>query len=199
MEAPSLGTQSSLPQSPVTGILRGPPIPTWSRLPRGTEGVGLGLSHTVCGTRSPGVEGSHLSTDGQRWGAGGVVTLAVVERHRPTVDMTFEEEEQLLQLKVKCLNNLAASQLKLDHYRAALRSCSLVLEHQPDNIKALFRKGKVSCGLQVDGPQPRADGHRLQAGRLVPPPRTVGLLPNFGVETGISINQPSSLGYKWGN
>ncbi|ELK19193.1 FK506-binding protein 8 [Pteropus alecto] len=58
------------------------------------------------------------------------------------VDMTFEEEEQLLQLKVKCLNNLAASQLKLDHYRAALRSCSLVLEHQPDNIKALFRKGK---------------------------------------------------------
>ncbi|XP_057608883.1 peptidyl-prolyl cis-trans isomerase FKBP8 isoform X2 [Chionomys nivalis] len=59
------------------------------------------------------------------------------------VDMTCEEEEQLLQLKVKCLNNLAASQLKLDHYRAALRSCSQVLEHQPDNIKALFRKGKV--------------------------------------------------------
>lgn len=59
--------------------------------------------------------------------------------------MTCEEEEELLQLKVKCLNNLAASQLKLDHYRAALRSCSQVLEHQPDNIKALFRKGKVRC------------------------------------------------------
>lgn len=82
-----------------------------------------------------------------------MVTTAAVERHPPTVDMTFEEEEQLLQLKVKCLNNLAASQLKLDHYRAALRSCSLVLEHQPDNIKALFRKGKVSCGLRVDAPQ----------------------------------------------
>ncbi|KAF3829259.1 hypothetical protein GH733_003523 [Mirounga leonina] len=81
--------------------------------------------------------------DGRLWGAGGMVTTATVERHPPTVDMTFEEEEQLLQLKVKCLNNLAASQLKLDHYRAALRSCSLVLEHQPDNIKALFRKGKV--------------------------------------------------------
>lgn len=65
--------------------------------------------------------------------------------HSPTVDMTCEEEEELLQLKVKCLNNLAASQLKLDHYRAALRSCSQVLEHQPDNIKALFRKGKVRC------------------------------------------------------
>lgn len=77
---------------------------------------------------------------GRRWDSLKVTTP-------PTVDMTCEEEEQLLQLKVKCLNNLAASQLKLDHYRAALRSCSQVLEHQPDNIKALFRKGKVRCGL----------------------------------------------------
>ncbi|MBZ3891058.1 Peptidyl-prolyl cis-trans isomerase FKBP8 [Sciurus carolinensis] len=59
------------------------------------------------------------------------------------LDMTFEEEEQLLQLKTKCLNDLAALQLKLDHYRSVLRSCSLVLEHQPDNIKVLFQKGKV--------------------------------------------------------
>lgn len=85
--------------------------------------------------------------------ARGVVIAAVVECCPPAVDMTFEEEEQLLQLKVKCLNNLAASQLKLDHYRAALRSCSLVLEHQPDNIKALFRKGKVSCSSQAPSGQ----------------------------------------------
>uniref|UniRef100_A0A8D2BBG8 FKBP prolyl isomerase 8 n=1 Tax=Sciurus vulgaris TaxID=55149 RepID=A0A8D2BBG8_SCIVU len=48
-----------------------------------------------------------------------------------------------LQLKTKCLNDLAALQLKLDHYRPALRSFRLVLEHQPDNIKVLFQKGKV--------------------------------------------------------
>ncbi|XP_043832264.1 peptidyl-prolyl cis-trans isomerase FKBP8 [Dromiciops gliroides] len=59
------------------------------------------------------------------------------------VDVSPEEESELLELKVKCLNNLAASQLKLDHYSAALNSCSLALSHQPDNIKALFRKGKV--------------------------------------------------------
>lgn len=59
------------------------------------------------------------------------------------VDVTPEEEEQLLTLKVKCLNNLAAAQLKLGHHRAALRSCSLVLQLQPHNVKALFRKGKV--------------------------------------------------------
>lgn len=93
--------------------------------------MGLGLGHIV---------------GGRLQGTGGMVTAAEIEHCSPTVDMTFEEEEQLLQLKVKCLNNLAASQLKLDHYRAALRSCSLVLEHQPDNIKALFRKGKVGLG-----------------------------------------------------
>ncbi|KAF1665949.1 Peptidyl-prolyl cis-trans isomerase FKBP8, partial [Aptenodytes patagonicus] len=59
------------------------------------------------------------------------------------VDFSPDEEAELLDVKVKCLNNLAASQLKLDHYEAALKSCNLVLEHQPGNIKALFRKGKV--------------------------------------------------------
>ncbi|XP_014742726.1 PREDICTED: peptidyl-prolyl cis-trans isomerase FKBP8 isoform X2 [Sturnus vulgaris] len=59
------------------------------------------------------------------------------------VDFSPEEEAELLDVKVKCLNNLAASQLKLDHFKAALKSCNLVLEHQPGNIKALFRKGKV--------------------------------------------------------
>ncbi|KFQ08827.1 Peptidyl-prolyl cis-trans isomerase FKBP8, partial [Haliaeetus albicilla] len=54
------------------------------------------------------------------------------------VDFSPDEEAELLDVKVKCLNNLAASQLKLDHYEAALKSCNLVLEHQPGNIKALF-------------------------------------------------------------
>ncbi|KAM8961146.1 peptidyl-prolyl cis-trans isomerase FKBP8 [Pelodytes ibericus] len=59
------------------------------------------------------------------------------------VDFSSEEEAQLLDVKIKCLNNLAASQLKLDHFEAALKSCNMVLENQPENIKALFRKGKV--------------------------------------------------------
>ncbi len=59
------------------------------------------------------------------------------------MDISQLEEEELLDMKVKCLNNMAAAQLKLDHYEAALRSCVSVLVHQPDNVKALFRKGKV--------------------------------------------------------
>lgn len=48
-----------------------------------------------------------------------------------------------MDIKVKCLNNLAASQLKLERYDVARKSCILALEHQPDNVKALFRMGKV--------------------------------------------------------
>uniref|UniRef100_A0A8D2MMQ1 FKBP prolyl isomerase 8 n=1 Tax=Zonotrichia albicollis TaxID=44394 RepID=A0A8D2MMQ1_ZONAL len=68
---------------------------------------------------------------------------AVTCPRRCAVDFSPDEEAELLDVKVKCLNNLAASQLKLDHFKAALKSCNLVLEHQPGNIKALFRKGKV--------------------------------------------------------
>ena len=63
------------------------------------------------------------------------------------VDINPEEENELMDVKVKCLNNMAASQLKLDHYDAALKSCVLALAHQPDNIKALFRMGKVHATL----------------------------------------------------
>lgn len=52
-----------------------------------------------------------------------------------------------MDVKVKCLNNMAASQLKLDHYDAAYKSCAAALVHQPDNIKALFRMGKVEAAL----------------------------------------------------
>ena len=59
------------------------------------------------------------------------------------VDISPEEENELMDIKVKCLNNLAASQLKLERYDVARKSCILALEHQPDNVKALFRMGKV--------------------------------------------------------
>lgn len=59
------------------------------------------------------------------------------------MDISPQEEVELLDVKLKCLNNMAAAQLKLDHYEAALRSCVSVLAYQPDNVKALFRQGKV--------------------------------------------------------
>ncbi|XP_045561825.1 peptidyl-prolyl cis-trans isomerase FKBP8 isoform X1 [Salmo salar] len=86
------------------------------------------------------------------------------------VDISPEEEEELMDVKVKCLNNMAAAQLKLDHYEAALRSCVSVLAHQPDNIKALFRKGKV---LALQGEYAEAIKILKRALKLEPSNKTI--------------------------
>ncbi|RUS81035.1 hypothetical protein EGW08_011201 [Elysia chlorotica] len=44
---------------------------------------------------------------------------------------------------VKCYNNMAACQLKIDALDAAIRSCEKVISTQADNVKALFRLGKA--------------------------------------------------------
>ncbi|XP_051981071.1 peptidyl-prolyl cis-trans isomerase FKBP8 [Xyrauchen texanus] len=86
------------------------------------------------------------------------------------VDISQQEEEELLDMKVKCLNNMAAAQLKLDHYEAALRSCVSVLVHQPDNVKALFRKGKV---LALQGECAEAIRTLKEALKLEPSNKTI--------------------------
>ncbi|XP_033903120.3 peptidyl-prolyl cis-trans isomerase FKBP8-like [Acipenser ruthenus] len=53
------------------------------------------------------------------------------------------EHEELRGGRVKCLNNLAAVHIKLERYDDALETSSSVLELDPDNVKALFRKGKL--------------------------------------------------------
>uniref|UniRef100_A0A8B9K4U9 peptidylprolyl isomerase n=1 Tax=Astyanax mexicanus TaxID=7994 RepID=A0A8B9K4U9_ASTMX len=54
-----------------------------------------------------------------------------------------EEEEEVNDYRVKCLNNLAAAQLKLEQYSEALHTSQDVLFLDPNNVKALFRKGKL--------------------------------------------------------
>lgn len=81
------------------------------------------------------------------------------------VEFSLEEEQELSDVKVKCLNNLAAAQLKLEHFEAALKSSNAALKHQPNNIKALFRKGKV---LTLQGEYTEAIPVLKQAARLEP-------------------------------
>ncbi|XP_068175273.1 peptidyl-prolyl cis-trans isomerase FKBP8 [Antennarius striatus] len=86
------------------------------------------------------------------------------------VDISPEEEDELMDVKVKCLNNMAASQLKLDHYEAALKSCVSALSHQPNNIKALFRMGKV---LALQGECSEAIQTLRKALKLEPSNKTI--------------------------
>uniref|UniRef100_A0A8P4KGI3 peptidylprolyl isomerase n=1 Tax=Dicentrarchus labrax TaxID=13489 RepID=A0A8P4KGI3_DICLA len=53
------------------------------------------------------------------------------------------EEEEVQDYRVKCLNNLAAAQLKLEQYDEALHTSRDVLTLEPNNVKALFRAGKL--------------------------------------------------------
>lgn len=65
----------------------------------------------------------------------------------PTESGQFEptnaELQELLEDRMKVYNNLALAQLKIAAYDAALKSVDHVLQCQPNNAKALFRKGKI--------------------------------------------------------
>uniref|UniRef100_A0A671K547 peptidylprolyl isomerase n=1 Tax=Sinocyclocheilus anshuiensis TaxID=1608454 RepID=A0A671K547_9TELE len=60
-----------------------------------------------------------------------------------TTHTTDEEDEEVNDYQVKCLNNLAAAQLKLGQSDEALHTSRDVLFLDPQNVKALFRKGKL--------------------------------------------------------
>ncbi|XP_071355720.1 FKBP prolyl isomerase 16 [Trachinotus anak] len=53
------------------------------------------------------------------------------------------EEEEVRDYRVKCLNNLATAQLKLEQYDEALHTSRDVLTLETNNVKALFRAGKL--------------------------------------------------------
>lgn len=53
------------------------------------------------------------------------------------------EKEEVREYRVKCLNNLATAQLRLEQFDEALHTSRDVLTLEPNNVKALFRTGKV--------------------------------------------------------
>ncbi|XP_005729996.1 FKBP prolyl isomerase 16 [Pundamilia nyererei] len=54
-----------------------------------------------------------------------------------------EEEEEVQDYRVKCLNNLATTQVRLEQFDEALHTSRDVLTLEPNNVKALFRVGKL--------------------------------------------------------
>lgn len=59
------------------------------------------------------------------------------------MSFTGPEVEEVSDYRIKCLNNLGAVQLKLQQYNEALHTSHDVLCLDPNNVKALYRKGKV--------------------------------------------------------
>ncbi|XP_051916595.1 peptidyl-prolyl cis-trans isomerase FKBP8-like isoform X1 [Hippocampus zosterae] len=58
-------------------------------------------------------------------------------------DAGEEDEREVRHYRVKCLNNLAAALLKLERRREALLASREALAIEPDNVKALYRAGKI--------------------------------------------------------
>jgi FK506-binding protein 8 len=65
----------------------------------------------------------------------------------PTLDGELEttnaQLQDLLEDRIKVYNNMAQAQMKIQAFDAALKSVDTVLGCQPNNVKALFRKGKI--------------------------------------------------------
>lgn len=59
------------------------------------------------------------------------------------VDLTNEQLQDLLEDRMRVNNNLAMAQMKVEAWDAALKSVESVLACKPENVKALFRKGKI--------------------------------------------------------
>lgn len=68
----------------------------------------------------------------------------------PTTDGELEptnaQLQDLLEDRIKVYNNMAQAQMKIQAFEAALKSVDTVLQCQPNNVKALFRKGKILEG-----------------------------------------------------
>ncbi|XP_055078439.1 FKBP prolyl isomerase 16 isoform X3 [Periophthalmus magnuspinnatus] len=58
-------------------------------------------------------------------------------------DAAEAEQDEIKDYRLKCLNNLAMAQLKLEQNEEALKTCDEALQLDPHNVKALFRSGKL--------------------------------------------------------
>ncbi|XP_066592450.1 peptidyl-prolyl cis-trans isomerase FKBP8 [Prorops nasuta] len=84
--------------------------------------------------------------------------------------VTDAELQALLIDRINVSNNLAAAQMKIEAYDAALKSIESVLTHQPTNVKALFRKGKI---LHRKGEHTLAYTTLLYASKLDPKTKAI--------------------------
>lgn len=66
-----------------------------------------------------------------------------VEKLKDSLEIEDPKIKELIELRSVTFNNQAAAQLKIDALDAALESIDSALMIQPNNVKALFRKGKI--------------------------------------------------------
>jgi tetratricopeptide (TPR) repeat protein len=71
------------------------------------------------------------------------------EQHGQELTPIDEEDKDLVEVYISCLNNLAACKLSLNEYSSAKDICVQVLELSPLNGKALLRAAKATFALDL--------------------------------------------------
>lgn len=74
----------------------------------------------------------------------GDILKSVLKIKFVSFQVSEEEVHSLLEDRIITYNNLAQAQLKIKAFDSALQSVENVLRCEPQNVKALFRKGRVS-------------------------------------------------------
>jgi len=85
-------------------------------------------------------------------------------------ESTPELLQEVVNMRLKVYNNTAACHLKLSAYGAALKSVESVLKVQPNNVKALYRKGKI---LGIKGSTDEAIACMIRAAMLEPETKVI--------------------------
>lgn len=92
-------------------------------------------------------------------------SLRYLDKLQEINELTHEEEQSINVIILPCILNSAACKLKLKHYDAALEDCDEALDIEPNNPKALYRRGQAHHGKR-DYDRSLAD---LQAARKLAP------------------------------
>eukprot|EP00010_Vexillifera_abyssalis_P006135 CAMPEP_0201551736 /NCGR_PEP_ID=MMETSP0173_2-20130828/9179_1 /ASSEMBLY_ACC=CAM_ASM_000268 /TAXON_ID=218659 /ORGANISM="Vexillifera sp., Strain DIVA3 564/2" /LENGTH=425 /DNA_ID=CAMNT_0047962065 /DNA_START=9 /DNA_END=1286 /DNA_ORIENTATION=+ len=71
-----------------------------------------------------------------------------IARYQKAIDtIGYGSSDQVDAIKNACHNNMAACHLRLKNYRDVIREADQVLEKEPNNIKAIYRKGAAFVEL----------------------------------------------------
>ncbi|KAL6764669.1 cyclophilin-type peptidyl-prolyl cis-trans isomerase [Haematococcus lacustris] len=126
-----------------------PDYPEDAQLPPGPEAIPARLA----AAEAIRLEGNSLFKQGDVARAAGLYCKALRYASIRTYgqdnppQMTEEQQAQAGQVEQACVLNRAACRMKLGRHQAAASDCSSILEQQPDNVKALFRRGQCLVAL----------------------------------------------------